>query len=66
MVVTWMAAEMNEASYLGVMLDGQRVSLVPALLDYLATAGMEAVTSLGPKPRTTPCRCCCRCPMGGC
>jgi len=44
-----MAAEMNEASYLGVMLDGQRVSLVPALLDYLATAGMEAVTSLGAK-----------------
>jgi len=34
---------------LGVMLDGQRVSLVPALLSYIAKAGPEAVTSLGEK-----------------
>lgn len=32
---------------LGVMLDGQRISLVPALLDYIAKAGPEAATSLG-------------------
>ncbi len=32
---------------LGVMLDGQRINLVPALLDFIANAGMEAMASLG-------------------
>ena len=32
---------------LGVMLDGQRISLVPALLDFIANTGMDAVASLG-------------------
>ncbi len=32
---------------LGVMLDGQRISLVPALLDFITNAGMEAMASLG-------------------
>ncbi len=32
---------------LGVMLDGQRINLVPALLDFITNAGMEAMASLG-------------------
>ena len=32
---------------LGVMLDGQRINLVPALLEFIANAGMEAMASLG-------------------
>ena len=31
---------------LGVMVDGHRIGLVPALLDYIANAGMEAMVSL--------------------